>query len=77
MAEKNSVKITIPYTQLSAEAMSGVVDEFILREGTDYGGVELSYETKFNNVISLLKSKEVEIVFDPESESCTIVKVRT
>ena len=36
----------IPIERLSPEAIQGVIEEFILREGTDYGEKETSMETK-------------------------------
>ena len=39
--------VKIPYDQLSPEALQGVVEEFVTRDGTDYGEVEiLLVETK-------------------------------
>ncbi len=63
----------IPHTQLSSEALGAVVEEFILREGTDYGASEVSLETKTQQVIALLDRGEAVIVFDAASETCTIV----
>ena len=37
--------------QLSAEALTGVVDAFILREGTDYGVQEYTLEEKRQRVL--------------------------
>jgi uncharacterized protein YheU (UPF0270 family) len=44
-----------------------------LREGTDYGEKEFSLEDKVARVVTQLKKGEAKIVFDPESESITIV----
>jgi len=40
----------IPSDKLSTEALKGVIDEFISRDGTDYGAMEASPETKFKQV---------------------------
>jgi len=42
--------------------------------GTDYGKVEISLETKISQVLAQLKSGKAVIVFDPKSETCTILK---
>jgi len=63
----------IPHTQLSSEALGAVVEEFILREGTDYGAFEISLESKVQQVIALLDRGEAVIVFDAASETCSIV----
>jgi uncharacterized protein YheU (UPF0270 family) len=67
----NAVKI--PYEQLSKEALNGVIEEFVTRNGTDYGEAEISLETKIAQVLGLLKSKDAFIVFDHDTETSTIV----
>ncbi len=44
----NAVKI--PYDQLSPEALKGVIEEFVTRNGTDYGEAEIPLETKIAQV---------------------------
>jgi len=65
--------VKIPYNQLSPEALYGVVEEFVTRDGTDYGEVEVPLETKVAQVIAQLRSGKAVIVFDPRTESCTIL----
>lgn len=62
--------------QLSAEALRGLVEEFVTRDGTDYGSVERSLEEKAARVMAQLRAGEARIVFDPESESASIVMAR-
>jgi uncharacterized protein YheU (UPF0270 family) len=64
----------VPYTELSADLLHAVVESYVLREGTDYGAKEFSLEDKVAHVISQLKRGEARIVFDPETESVTIIK---
>ena len=66
----------IPYTALSADALRGVIEEFISREGTDYGDQEFSLEDKIRQVRAQLESGEVVLTFDEESETCNLVRVR-
>ena len=66
--------LRIPYDQLSPEALHGVIEEFVTRDGTDYGEIEVSLENKINQVLNQLKSGKAVIVFDPESETCNILK---
>jgi uncharacterized protein len=68
--------VDVPYTELSAEVLHAVVESFVLREGTDYGEREFSLEDKVAKVISQLKNGEARILFDPESESVTVVRQR-
>lgn len=66
--------IEIPREKLSDDALIGVIDEFILREGTDYGSVELSLDAKRDRLLKQLDRGEVKIVFETESQSVTLVK---
>ena len=66
--------IKIPYNQLSPEALQGVIEEFVTRDGTDYGEVEVSMEIKISQVLGQLESGKAVIVFDQKTETCTILK---
>jgi uncharacterized protein YheU (UPF0270 family) len=68
----NAVKI--PYDQLSPKALQGVVEEFVTRDGTDYGEVEIPLETKITQVLAQLRSGKAVIVFDEETDSSTILR---
>jgi uncharacterized protein len=65
--------VVVPYTELSADLLHAVIESFVLREGTDYGETEIPLEDKVARVVRQLKSGEARIVFDPETESVTIV----
>ena len=67
----------IPYTELSQEALLGVMDAFILREGTDYGHEEITIDQKRSRVLSMLQLGEAEIVFYQESDHIDIVLVKS
>ena len=55
----------------------GVMDAFILREGTDYGHEEITIDQKRSRVLSMLQSGEAEIVFYQESDHIDIVLVKS
>ena len=74
-SEDSSAPVTIPHGELSADALRGVIESFILREGTDYGERDVDFETKVAQVRRQLDLREAQIVFDPESESIDIVVV--
>ncbi len=44
-------------------------EEFVTRDGTDYGEVEVSLDAKVAQVHSQLKSDEAVIVFDQKTET--------
>lgn len=65
----------VPMEALSEGALFGVIDDYILREGTDYGHQEIGLDEKRAQVIKRLKSGDAVIVFDAATESCTVMKV--
>ncbi len=65
--------VEIPAHRLSAEALRGVIESFVLREGTDYGAQEVSFEAKVEQVRRQLLRGEVRIFFEPASGSVTLV----
>ena len=62
----------IPYTELSEEVLKGIIEEFVLREGTEYGRQDVTVEMKINQVKNQLQRGQAVIVFDPETESCDV-----
>ncbi len=66
--------VTVPHAQLSTAALEALLEEFITREGTDYGLVEHSLDAKKKSVRAQLERGHVVIVFDPESESVTLLR---
>lgn len=62
----------IPVERLSAEAVQGLIEEFITREGTDYGEEEIPLADKVEQVRGQLVRGEVVIVFDAVLESVSI-----
>jgi uncharacterized protein len=65
--------IVIPYRDLSDTALRGVLESFVLREGTDYGEREVSLDQKVAHVLRQLERGEAHIVFDAVLESIDIV----
>jgi uncharacterized protein YheU (UPF0270 family) len=65
----------IPHDKLSPETLRGVIENFVSREGTDYGTREWTLDEKIDQVLRQLKSGHAKIVFDEESETCTILPV--
>jgi hypothetical protein len=73
MEDGSSEPVAVPYAELSADLLHAVIESFVLREGTDYGEKEFSLEDKVARVMSQLKKGEASIIFDPQSQSVTIV----
>ncbi|MGH8198946.1 MAG: YheU family protein [Steroidobacteraceae bacterium] len=65
--------LVIPHAELSAEALRGVIESYVLREGTDYGAREYSLEEKVAHVRAQLERGQARILFDPESNTVTLL----
>lgn len=69
--------IAIPYRQLSEEALTAIIDEFVSREGTDYGDYQFSLSDKRQQVLQQLEQGSAQLLFDPIAQSCHIVLTET
>ncbi len=62
----------IPIHKLSKKALKGVIEEFITRNGTDYGAIEVPLETLFGQVKEKLEKGLAVLIFDDETETTNI-----
>ena len=67
----SAVKISID--QLSPEALDGVIEEFVSRNGSDYGMTDVPLETKMQQVKRQLKSGQSVLVYDEAMQTCNIL----
>lgn len=74
--DANDTKYTeVPPSALSREALRGLIEEFVTRDGTDYGEHEQDMEQKVARVLLQLERGEARIVIDAETESVTLLSV--
>ena len=64
--------IEIPCAELSVQALRGVIESFVLREGTDYGEREYSLEEKVEQVRTQIEQGLARILFDPQTSTVTL-----
>ncbi len=62
----------VPWQDIAPDTLENLIKEFILREGTDYGEVEISLDKKVQQVKALLASGEAVIVYSELHESVDI-----
>jgi uncharacterized protein YheU (UPF0270 family) len=65
--------VQIPVDSLSRQALDGLIEEFVTRDGTDYGTEERSLDDKRASVRRQLVDGAIVVVFDPESETSNII----
>ncbi|MEK1941596.1 MAG: YheU family protein [Pseudomonas sp.] len=65
----------IPQEMLSPDTLTGLIEDFVTRDGTDNGD-ETPLETRVARVRRALDKGEAVIVFDVESEQCQLAMKR-
>ena len=65
--------IEVPFEELDPSTLLSVIEAFILREGTNYGANEVSLETQVKQIRGQLGNRSIKLVFDPVSETCTLL----
>ncbi|MBB3046142.1 hypothetical protein FHR99_000378 [Litorivivens lipolytica] len=72
MADDAPDMVEIPWQKLTPEALQGLLEELVTRDGTDYGEVELSMDEKVARLRKALEDKRAVIAFSPETESWVV-----
>ena len=72
MSEPTAESLEIPWNKLDPDVLRRLVEEFVTREGTDYG-FEATLDAKVREVQDQLRRGTAAIVFDPVGETTTIV----
>ena len=62
----------IPINELADETLRNIAESFVLREGTDYGEIEASFDDKVEQVLQSLKSGEAVLVYSELHDSVNI-----
>jgi len=65
----------IPWQSLSQPTLIGLVQEYVSREGTEYGFEEIPFETKVAQVVAQLRVHKAEILYDEETQTTTIAVI--
>jgi uncharacterized protein YheU (UPF0270 family) len=71
--DESQEPVPVPYTELSDDALRGVIESFVLREGTEYGEKDFTLDQKVQHVLRQLQRNEARIMFDPNTETVQIV----
>ncbi len=69
--------LRVPHDQLSDDALRGLIEAFVLREGTEYGVQDVALENKVAQVLRQLERGEAHVIYDPECEIVDIVTDRS
>jgi len=73
---KSEQGLVIPYEKLSTQALRGLIEEVVTRNGTDNGYTQATLEQNVAMVMDQLRRKEVVVVFDESTQTANIVPVK-
>lgn len=65
--------LLIPYQELSADTLEGLIEAFVLREGTEYGEQDISLSEKVTQVKTQLQADQLVILYSELHESVDII----
>jgi uncharacterized protein YheU (UPF0270 family) len=60
--EEEAAPVRVPHEALSSDALQGVLESFVLREGTDYGTHEYTLAEKVEHVRRQLERGDAHVV---------------
>ncbi|MBA6392260.1 YheU family protein [Colwellia sp. BRX10-3] len=63
----------IPLEQLTTETLSAIIENFVLREGTEYGSEDVSLNDKITQVHQQLKQGTALLVYSELHETVNIL----
>jgi len=68
--------VEVPYKRLDPETLRNVIQEFVTRDGADWGEVGGTLEEKIDLVMQQLINRKVIVVFEIKSQTANIVVCR-
>ena len=68
--------VEVPYEKLEPETLQNLIQEFVTRDGNDWGDVDGALENKVGQVMQQLRNQKAMVVFDLKSETANIVICR-
>lgn len=68
--------IEVPLASLSDEALTRLLEEYVTREGTDYGMVEYSLGEKVTQLKTCIQRGEAKIIFDLDTNCANIISTQ-
>ena len=63
----------IPLEQLNSDTLTAIIEDYILREGTDYGAIDASKKDKISQVKRQLEQGSAVLVYSELHESVNIL----
>ena len=68
--------IEVPYERIDPDTLQRMIEEFVTRDGADWGDAGCTLEDKVQQVLQQLRNKKVIVVFDHTSQTANFVVCR-
>jgi len=65
--------IIVPWKDLPPDTLTNLIEEFVTRDGTDYGHTEQSLDQKVEGLMQQLRTGEARICFEAKTGSIHIL----
>ncbi|BCA78766.1 YheU family protein [Desulfuromonas sp. AOP6] len=65
--------IDVPYEEIRPEVLRHLIQEFVSRDGADWGETGCTLEDKVEQVLGQLRQKKAKVVFDLQTQTANIV----
>lgn len=75
-AERQEEGVEVPYQQIDPETLRRMIQEFVSRDGADWGDAGCMLADKVEQVLQQLRHKQAKVVFDLRSQTVNIVACR-
>lgn len=63
----------VPWENIADDTLQRLLEEYVSRDGTDYGEVEVPLATRVGQVRRALQQRQLAIWFDEASEATTLL----
>ncbi|MGK2945111.1 MAG: YheU family protein [Desulfuromonadales bacterium] len=72
-ADHHEAGVEVPYDRIDPDTLRNMIQEFVTRDGADWGEAGCNLEDKCEQVLQQLRIKRVKVVFDLTSQTANIV----
>ena len=73
--EHHEEGVEIPHDQINPATLHRMIQEFVTRDGADWGDAGCTLEEKVKQVLKQLHIKKIKVVFDLTSQTANLVEV--
>ena len=75
-ATPDEASIEIPFERINSDTLRSLIEEFVSRDGVDWGDAGGTLEDKIEQVLRQLRGRQAKVVFDQKSQTANIIACR-